>query len=1026
MALAGVYVWVFAFGGRSAFTDQTAQADGRISYNADEEIALARQAIAQGCQSAQVLASDPGQKAGTVALAFYGLDSPAVNDTVLRLLEEHHCRATFFLNGYEAAENSDFVEAAHALGHALGSTGLRQTDKAHTKPLGDLAESFAHSQKVLTTLTDEPAALLYCPNTVYTSGVLQAAYAGGYAAVAAPEAENLLDYRSFSDSASVKGYLAGLDNGTLLMIRIQGRAEQLPDVPPVTPDVPAIDKQPDEQEQTAPVEVPEENALQLLEWLLEAMEETGRRTVDVGSLAPREDLPGAGQTQEVQTVVFHSFLTGEKAAAVALWSLPDRQGIDEIAALLKKYKAEATFFATEEELTARREDLAALAAAGAELGCGGDDPEACWQLLEEITGEPARLWLPTAQMPMESGEEITELRRRAGELGFSLAAPENPDGAKQGAFYGFDLAGSESLAELERTLETLKGAKLAARSAAALMEDSGSIPALTEQQVSRLRQENGGALAEKVGYVYTAEPALSFLFYGVENQTVVSDVCRILSERGGKATFFVTFDQMAACAGQIGQILAEGHEIGIAYRVSSTYPATFDSVARYIHSCQEYLSWQYGVQAAVVMQTGGEDSEEIREAVSAMGCMMAAAGVTMTRTDHQGVTPEQVPEILTTELAKAAVTRGAQIYFNMNLFDYDRTPDPRDGGSTVCGALVDGVYTYFLDEIAYRNPETDQIEPDSYYQVKTCSDLRGGTLCYTPNEIPPDCAISLENHCLLGIEDENARREYLFSRYIGTPSARFAADLPGFEWWEVHKLNSVGRFTNDKVLFLTFDDWGTDASINHLLYVLEKNQVKATFFIRANNVQYNPNLLRAIAEKGHSIASHSFNHLPLANYVEQTTSHADITEEEAETLRCDAVECYETLYRYVGDMTVDGRRALSTIYRPPTLGVSKSGINQLLDVGYSYVVSGDISTHDYRQESLEDMCEIMKRGDISSWAWRGIVNGSVLVMHMSEDAQYTAQALDIYIPIWKSQGYQFERVDTYLTREAGQTSEGKS
>ncbi|MCD5430898.1 hypothetical protein LOB14_05330 [Lactobacillus delbrueckii subsp. lactis] len=36
-------------------------------------------------------------------------------------------------------------------------------------------------------------------------------------------------------------------------------------------------------------------------------------------------------------------------------------------------------------------------------------------------------------------------------------------------------------------------------------------------------------------------------------------------------------------------------------------------------------------------------------------------------------------------------------------------------------------------------------------------------------------------------------------------------------------------------------------------------------------------------------------------------------------------------------------------------------------------------------------------------------------MHMLENAKYTAQVLDIMIPVWKKAGYSFARVDQYTT-----------
>lgn len=60
------------------------------------------------------------------------------------------------------------------------------------------------------------------------------------------------------------------------------------------------------------------------------------------------------------------------------------------------------------------------------------------------------------------------------------------------------------------------------------------------------------------------------------------------------------------------------------------------------------------------------------------------------------------------------------------------------------------------------------------------------------------------------------QRHYLGSNFITSP-----VKMPGFDYWETNRLDQVGRLTNKKVLFLTFDDWGTDQSINKLLYVLK-------------------------------------------------------------------------------------------------------------------------------------------------------------------------------------------------------------
>ena len=66
-----------------------------------------------------------------------------------------------------------------------------------------------------------------------------------------------------------------------------------------------------------------------------------------------------------------------------------------------------------------------------------------------------------------------------------------------------------------------------------------------------------------------------------------------------------------------------------------------------------------------------------------------------------------------------------------------------------------------------------------------------------------------------------------------------------------------------QTVFLTFDDWGNDESINKLLYVLRKHRVNATFFIITKNIVHNPNLLRAIVADGNEVGSHTDHHVPM-------------------------------------------------------------------------------------------------------------------------------------------------------------------
>jgi len=65
--------------------------------------------------------------------------------------------------------------------------------------------------------------------------------------------------------------------------------------------------------------------------------------------------------------------------------------------------------------------------------------------------------------------------------------------------------------------------------------------------------------------------------------------------------------------------------------------------------------------------------------------------------------------------------------------------------------------------------------------------------------------------------------------------------------------------TEEKLVALTFDDGPTN-NIDELLPLLEKYDVKATFFLIGTELEQNMNLGEAIAEAGHQIGNHTYSH----------------------------------------------------------------------------------------------------------------------------------------------------------------------
>jgi peptidoglycan/xylan/chitin deacetylase (PgdA/CDA1 family) len=212
---------------------------------------------------------------------------------------------------------------------------------------------------------------------------------------------------------------------------------------------------------------------------------------------------------------------------------------------------------------------------------------------------------------------------------------------------------------------------------------------------------------------------------------------------------------------------------------------------------------------------------------------------------------------------------------------------------------------------------------------------------------------------------------------------------------EVRRLDKSGVVqTDDRVIFLTFDDWGSDESINKLLYVLRKHDVYGTFFIITRTVVNNPNLLRTIAAEGNEIANHSDKHRPMV-FVDPQTGKQIVFQTTKDEYVQELKSSYKKLLDIAGDVVVDGKYALTRYFRPPQLAINKHGMEAVFEAGFQYVVSGHYSTKDYAAEDTSVLVKSLMDGIYDK---RGrLQKGSILVMHMSDTSPYTPIALDILL-----------------------------
>lgn len=81
--------------------------------------------------------------------------------------------------------------------------------------------------------------------------------------------------------------------------------------------------------------------------------------------------------------------------------------------------------------------------------------------------------------------------------------------------------------------------------------------------------------------------------------------------------------------------------------------------------------------------------------------------------------------------------------------------------------------------------------------------------------------------------------------------------FPGFVW----QIPTANKEQDSKELYLTFDDGPVKEVTPFVLDFLKQYNAKATFFCVGENIEENPEIFQNLKEEGHSIGSHSHNHL---------------------------------------------------------------------------------------------------------------------------------------------------------------------
>lgn len=493
-------------------------------------------------------------------------------------------------------------------------------------------------------------------------------------------------------------------------------------------------------------------------------------------------------------------------------------------------------------------------------------------------------------------------------------------------------------------------------------------------------------VADEIKMVFTTEQAISYTFGGLAKEAVVDDVLERLNKLGIKATFFVAEVEMKKYPQTLRKIIANGHEIGIAIRPKEE--AGFEETRQSIIRSSRILKEQFGVSTNLVKQVSGAVSATTKEAVGSLECRLIGQSINVVQTKHKEYT--SVDTIMAEVFRKSMISlaRGQILYFKMDFYTDDR----------IIGGLVEAIKQNKIDNIAYAtfydNPINNRFN-NSRFAIKPVGEILNNKefIYQFPvdlQKVPPHLRT---DEPAIAVNGRNFLSETT-KHYIGNTSVNREDRMIGFSKMEERRLDKSGLVhTEDNVIFFTFDDWGSDVSINRLLYVLRKHNVPGTFFILTNNILNNPNLLRSIAQQGHEIGSHSDKHKPLAVIDPKTNNY--VQTQDKEEYAKELTTSYRKLREVVGDVSFNGKPVLTRFFRPPTLAISRMGMEALLETGYDYIISGSTSTNDYKAKDVVQLVEALKGGIFTKDGQ--VQKGAILVMHMSDNSMYTATALDILL-----------------------------
>jgi peptidoglycan-N-acetylglucosamine deacetylase len=236
-------------------------------------------------------------------------------------------------------------------------------------------------------------------------------------------------------------------------------------------------------------------------------------------------------------------------------------------------------------------------------------------------------------------------------------------------------------------------------------------------------------------------------------------------------------------------------------------------------------------------------------------------------------------------------------------------------------------------------------------------------------------------------------RDIMLGYLIGAVAA--AASAAGYQsmapagQWFGHTFTGLER--GSKQLALTYDDGPNDPHTQHLLDVLVRHKVHATFFLIGRYVQQRPDIVRELVKAGHIVGNHTF-------------THPMLTFKSAQELRSQLENCDRALTDAVGER--------SNLFRPPFGGRRPVVLRTARRMGLEPIM-WNVTGYDWDATSAEH---------IERKVTSRVRGGNVILLHdgghraFGADRSYTVAATDRLISRYKSEGYEFVTIPEMMRK----------